>query len=168
MKTFVGITIIILFVVPSSALCQRFSDLHTKMSYSDVVKEWGSPTEKQEREAKREDVWIYNGAKVYFKEGKVSAWINEISSRGSEMELAKKSTDETVGGRKVNGKASDSEHDAAVDEILNEIVNDHSTGSFSGDSVTVDNSLPAPPIGGMPQPGQPPTVNPFDMLRRPE
>jgi hypothetical protein len=49
------------------------------MEYHEVLKLWGAPADKREHEIKREDVWIYGGAAVTFKEGKVISW-----SKGSQ------------------------------------------------------------------------------------
>lgn len=49
--------------------------LSTGASLGDVVGIWGEPTEKIEKDLKHEVVWYYpQGARVTFKNGKVSSW----------------------------------------------------------------------------------------------
>ena len=56
-------------------------ELKHGMSFYDVLKSLGTPQEKLEREAQREEVWIYANRKIIFQEGKVVAWSDGTSPK---------------------------------------------------------------------------------------
>lgn len=52
----------------------RGATLESGMAMDEVLKSWGAPVEREEREAKREDVWRYANASVEFSNGRVVRW----------------------------------------------------------------------------------------------
>jgi hypothetical protein len=56
-------------VVPRGA-----ATLESGMAMDEVLRSWGAPAEREEREAKREDVWHYANASVEFSNGRVVRW----------------------------------------------------------------------------------------------
>lgn len=58
-------------------------------SIGDVLGTWGEPSEKVEKEIKREVIWHYSeGARVTFKDGRVKSWRAPESVRRKEAEIA--------------------------------------------------------------------------------
>ena len=53
---------------------RRLPDLNENMAAKDVIRLWGAPIERIERETKREEVWLYGESSVTFRSGKIVAW----------------------------------------------------------------------------------------------
>jgi hypothetical protein len=63
--------------------------LNTGATIGEVLGTWGEPTEKVEKDLKHEVVWYYpQGAKVVFKNGKVSSWRPPASVLEAQAEKA--------------------------------------------------------------------------------
>lgn len=89
------------------------------MGYYDVLRLWGAPREKQQREAKREEVWLYDGGKVFFHEGRVAAWVWPASSgSGSTTEKL------TERNNALKGRPENAAKREAAEEVLTEILRD--------------------------------------------
>ncbi|MBN8550234.1 MAG: hypothetical protein J0M12_13025 [Deltaproteobacteria bacterium] len=48
--------------------------LEEGLPMAEVLKRWGAPKERVEREAKRQEVWRYTNSQVLFENGKVRSW----------------------------------------------------------------------------------------------
>jgi hypothetical protein len=51
-----------------------FSRLSRGLTLHEVIRLWGAPDERKEREAKREIVWLYGETQIFFQNGKVVGW----------------------------------------------------------------------------------------------
>lgn len=96
------------------------------MSYYDVLKSWGPPIEKEERESKREHVWMYEDARVVFQEGKVSSWhSNHPRLVAPHIDFRRASENSANRGAKdVALKQGGGAPDTVVEEILKDILED--------------------------------------------
>jgi hypothetical protein len=113
------------------------------MSYRDVLRLWGGPVEKQEFEAKREDLWLYSSKKVRFKEGKVIS-IMDLTEAAvpapTPVETAAKA--KSAEARAANGPKDPNA--AVIQDILSEIMK----GSAASGEEPNRQRPQAPPPGG--------------------
>ena len=94
---------------------RRLPPLSNSMSFHDVLKAWGAPQDKQELEAKRQDIWVYPAARVIFQNGRVAAWFQEGATLVDALPV--KPPKEVVAAN----DGADGE-DSAVEEILRDIL----------------------------------------------
>lgn len=139
----ISILLLLFFIsLPSQAQSSRPS-LESKMTYYDVLKLWGPPSEKLEHEAKRGDVWMYGDSKVIFSNGKVAAWTDSSSENQLSNVIAMHpSGGSIIKGVRSNGSAAPTEeNDQAVEAILKDIMKDGGGSSETPPS-------PGPPGAG--------------------
>jgi hypothetical protein len=123
--------------------------------YQEVLKLWGAPVEREERESARLDVWHYPFGKVRFHEGRVVKWtFNNLSPAQVEMEDSFRQPEPA---RRADSKTAD-EDPLLVEEILEEIMKE----APQGEDKAPPGSLPPPPPPppGMIMPNQPPVTTP--------
>ncbi len=146
-------SLLISFVLVNNAwTAQKFPPLTPGMAYPEVLASWGEPIDRQEHEAKRQDIWIYKGdIKVVFSQGKVVAWTGQpqVESQAGESEVLDESS----------GKpARDSADSKSVDDLLTEILKDVPSAD---DAPGSGGSNPAP-MAGFVAPPPPVAVAPGD------
>lgn len=128
----------------------KIPSLDRGMGYLDVIKAWGPPTEKQQFETKRRDIWYFPYGKVSFFEGRVKDWALSAPSRGK-VTTAALNTNRS-GSRGMTGSDSLDSDPALVEEILEEIMRE----APSADDKPGAPGVPPPPIGvapgGIPNP----------------
>jgi hypothetical protein len=102
--------------------------LRAGVSPEEVAKSWGAPTEKVERETKRESVWYYARSTAYFAEGKLVRWTVQGEQGLEEYP--------EVEAKPVQAAASNAQQDGLpqenVDDLLSEIMKDVPSEPDSG------------------------------------
>lgn len=112
---------------------ERKPPLAAGMTYGEVLKLWGAPSDKDEQEIKRRDIWHYGRSRVVFDEGVVSSW----SVPGQLYDVVAVPAVPAAQKGKVSRRESDKVSDEVVEEILSEIMKDPAADDKS--------SPPAPP-----------------------
>ncbi len=100
----------------------RLPELKKGMTNLEVVKLWGSPEEKIEKEIKRIDIWIYKNSKLVFNRGTL---VSIEDSQGVDILAAAQNTpivDKSANQASQNQIANQD----VVDDILSEIMKDPS------------------------------------------
>lgn len=114
-----AIRIVMGFVILSGVISDAFAaDLTRKLkagaTLGEVLGAWGDPLEKVEKEVKQEVVWHYpDGAKVVFKQGKVTSWLAPASVREREAEVAAAKAAATPSEIELSGETRDLVRDIA-------------------------------------------------------
>ncbi|MDC0358012.1 hypothetical protein OAO01_04280 [Oligoflexia bacterium] len=109
-----------IFFRPSNSMAEvDLSALEQGMHHSAVLKLLGPPTEKQEKETKREEVWKYEAAEVVFHEGKVISWATNNAELDAQLILK---TKKVASDSDAHVAQKDSTDQVAVAEILSEIM----------------------------------------------
>jgi len=110
--------------------------IHEGMTFSQITRLLGSPVEKIEKEAKREDIWTFRESKLIFKEGRLRALMyNDIEMALSDEKLAETSSEDNLESEvtAVNGQA-DRRELVGVEEILEDIMKGNDKSPDSKDS----------------------------------
>ena len=102
-------------LLAEEGIAPRGVSLEDGMPVAEVLKRWGPPKERIERESKRQDLWRYANSEVLFENGKVKSWDGAIS-RARDTELTV--TEVTA---PVQVRAARPMKDETVKEILNEL-----------------------------------------------
>ncbi len=138
------------FLLAAFAHAEQFlrPELKNSMSYYDVMKLWGPPKEKVEKESKREDVWVYSDSKVIFSQGKVVAWMRLDGSSLSDGITQAKADDQalTIEGFGDTIDSGDVNSVTGNDEQVEQILKD----------IMAEPDGPAAPGSGVGAVGQPP------------
>ena len=70
--------VLLCLAAPGGAAAERLDgEPAAGMTYGEVIKLWGPPLEKREKELKREEEWRYAEARVIFRGGRVASWSSE-------------------------------------------------------------------------------------------
>ena len=80
----------------------KYLELALNMSHADVIRLWGSPSEKQEFESRRKEIWVFGDSSVVFLNGRVTSW-----SSGNAMALEPKYFEAPLPARTADGSNSD-------------------------------------------------------------
>lgn len=94
---------------------RRMNELTEGMNYNQVLRVLGEPTEKIDKETKREDVWLYGLNELVFAEGKLVAWKEAGTKKAIGANPANLGADAQDG---VSGE------DVALEDILTDIVSE--------------------------------------------
>ncbi|HMO01626.1 MAG TPA: hypothetical protein PKD37_03165 [Oligoflexia bacterium] len=108
--------------------------LELGMSYIDVIRLWGPAQEKMEREAKREELWIYSKeCSVLFREGVVSAFQNRVGDK-EQLPLIKTANRQDQSNRNKSVAYSGAKKNFNASEILGEVMklSEHENKSHAG------------------------------------
>lgn len=139
------------------------------MTFTQVLKAWGPPLNKQEFEVKREDLWEYSKYQLVFKNGKLDSWKSNAemqlasNSSNSEDKNSQKDSDKTNKDQDANNDDKNSGDDAEVDSILNEITG--SDADYSENTATPPMTDPSTTTAAI-VPKLTKGPNPFDLLRK--
>jgi hypothetical protein len=114
--------LVLIVSVASSHAQARLPELKKGMSNLEVLKLWGSPLEKIEKEIKRKDVWVYKNSRLVFLNGTLleiedaqgKKVENEVSNTEQAAKLVRQAESTPVANQDV------------VDDILSEIMQDPS------------------------------------------
>lgn len=127
-------------------------DLSHGLTYRDVIRLWGAPHERREMEAKRETVWEYGPRKVFFKEGRVVAWVSQDAmtdgARSRPKDASRPST--AASDTTAPGIGTD---DETIRSILGEILEGPATQGESAEAPAAKYPL-TPPDLSVPMPVQ--------------
>ena len=99
---------------------RHFPPLENSMSYASVLKLWGPPDFKEERETKREELWKYGKREIKFAEGKLTGFIVEDFGQ-DEVE---QSDEMNSSGRSLHVDLESSEDELVLSEILEDILDE--------------------------------------------
>jgi hypothetical protein len=109
------VTLIALVCSSSNLYAESMAALENGMTYNQVLKTWGPPSEKLERAPLREEIWVYDGQEIKFRQGKVIL---------PEEQVSKDETDEMILAAEDTESAG---QDVAVQDILSEIMDGEET-----------------------------------------
>ncbi len=98
----------------------RESQPRNGMSFHEVLKLYGAPLERKEREARRETVWEYPERQIFFKEGRVVAW---ASGGQKSMSPQEPKVAPTVRAESDDESSRTAPDDETIRLILGEIMN---------------------------------------------
>jgi hypothetical protein len=134
----------------------KHPNLTNGQHYQEVIKLWGAPLEREERESARSDVWHYPFGKVRFHEGRVVKWsLNNKPAVPTEVQDSFRQPE--AAARK--SSATDVDEDPLlVEEILEEIMKEAPQGEDKAPPGNLPPPPPPPP--GMIMPNQPPVTTP--------
>lgn len=134
-----SVVVLSLSTIPGAIAADLSKKIPAGGSLGDVLASWGEPTEKIEKEVKREVVWYYpEGARVTFKDGRVKSWRAPDSIRQKDAEVAAAKALVTPIGEELTAETRD-----LVRDIAREVP--------SGPDVPY---VEAPQAGGISQPPQ--------------
>jgi hypothetical protein len=163
----------ILFILPCELEAQSSATLVKGMRFIDVVKKFGTPSEKIERESRGQDIWIYGNKRVFFLNGVVVAWGSIDQKIPDEINLGVgelQALNSQESPQEMIEEESTLKTNPEVEQLLNEIMKI----SDSKDSVTVsgvdDNFSISPFPPSLPPSGVSPsavTAPPRDSARLP-
>jgi hypothetical protein len=126
---------------------QKLPDLKKGMTFLEVVKLWGSPEDKVEKEAKRKDIWTYkNNTRVFFDNGHVATVLNQkgVDMLSPEMALATEKSEMKLKNNKPSvTPVADQD---VVDDILSEIMKDPSNAEPSSGGPPQQPNMPPPNV----------------------
>ncbi len=132
-----SVTLLLFALLPGADAQKRLPPLSNGMNYSDVIAMWGAPESKQERESKRDDIWVYPKGKVFFHEGRVVGWVDKtaiaLTLQGQEDSAPKSGL-----AKPGQGKTEE------VEQILNEIMKELPSGEAGGSGSAANGSVSPP------------------------
>lgn len=125
-------------IVPRGAVLEQ------GLSATEVLKRWGAPVEREERETKRQELWRYVNSEVLLENGKVLSW------RGPPVRQAATEQAGSAPLQPVRQHPAKPLEDSTITEILNELQGYSSSApaSSSSDAVAPPN-MPRPTPMGM-------------------
>jgi len=112
------------------------AQLRPGMTYHEIVRLLGAPSERKEMEAKRTAVWEYGDYKVFFREGKVVAW---TSVSASIPEGTSVSPEAKIQPAESQAKKQNPTDEETIRSLLGEIMDSSQGGG-----------TPVAPLGGAP------------------
>ena len=105
------------------------AQLRPGMTYHEIVRLLGAPSERKEMEAKRTAVWEYGAYKIFFREGKVVAW---TSVSASIPEGTSVSPEAKIQPAESQAKKQNPADEETIRSLLGEIMDSSQGGGTSG------------------------------------
>ena len=115
---FLLVLVVLLLSTSMARAERRLPDLSEAMVAKDVIRLWGAPPERIERETKREEVWLYGESSVTFRAGKVVAWND--ASRALLATQTVPSPGKDAAGTSAVKESDDLPVDALLEDIIGE------------------------------------------------
>jgi len=109
------------------------AQLRPGMTYHEIVRLLGAPSERKEMEAKRTAVWEYGAYKIFFREGKVVAWTSvSVSVSASAPEGTSVSPEAKIQPAESQAKKQNPADEETIRSLLGEIMDSSQGGGTSG------------------------------------